>query len=103
VLKSVGLYASLGDQRSFIGLEYLERYNGLLGQLVEGQRSVLSDITDIQDVEKLVRKGLLFKVSEGSYAFVSPLHMQYYMVQVRLYARHLVGENPCHPLYLSSV
>ena len=32
--------------------------------------------------EELVRRGLLLKADDGSYAFISPLHMHYYVLQV---------------------
>ena len=79
VFKSVEMYRSIGGQRSFIGLDNLESFSGLLSQLVEGKTV---SPCDVQAAERLVRKGLLLKTGDRAYAFISPLHMHYYLVQV---------------------
>ena len=71
------MFRCLGDQRSFIGLDNLARFSDLLSSLVEGKVIGQDD-----KAEELVRRGLLLKADDGSYAFISPLHMHYYVLQV---------------------
>ena len=73
------MFRCLGDQRSFIGLDNLARLSDLLSSLVEGK---IMGQDDKVLAEELVRRGLLLKADDGSYAFISPLHMHYYVLQV---------------------
>jgi hypothetical protein len=99
ILHSKYLYYKLADSRSFLTGGEMLRYAGLLVHVLEGGSLSGVHSTMSADAERLQRKGMLQIGMNKAVSFHSPLHLQYYLVE--LYQSQVMRVTDCSKCFES--
>ncbi|PNG99524.1 hypothetical protein TSOC_014697, partial [Tetrabaena socialis] len=85
------LYNALGNQRSFINLDEFTQYRDVLEAVLSGG-DIWSEKTLVM-ANRLVRVGLMVDQGSSRFSFASPLHENFYLVQVYRGSVNYIKDN----------